>query len=753
MATTFNALDLTTCDREPIHIPGSIQPHGFLFALAEPDLLVMQASSNVTDYLGLEINQVVGAPLTKVFDQSQADHLIKVLQRAELDESPVYLRTVSSPVTGRAFYAIAHRFAGAIIVEFEPTDSGTEISFQELYSVVRKFVARLRTASTLEALAQLACNEIRRLTGFDRVLVYKFAESWNGHVIAESRTETCSSFLDLWFPASDIPQQARNLYALNRFRLIADAAYRPVPLTPAVNPATGKPLDMSFAALRSVSPVHIEYLKNMGVVSSMSLSVLVNDKRLWGLISCHHSAPRLIPFNLRTACDLLSQSFSVHVEAVEQRAEYERRIVLKSLTARLLGFMAQEEDFIAGLTRHPEELLRFAQAQGAAVLYRGHCITLGICPEEKQIWRLADWLIERGRDEVYHTDALGSAIDGEPFRERASGLLAISISKLHKSYVLWFRPEVVQTVKWSGDPHKPVESGDAESGRLSPRKSFEIWKQIVHGRSSPWELAEQEAALELRNAIIGVVLRKAEELAELSAELQRSNKELETFSYSVSHDLRAPFRHILGYAELLKQSPTAQLAANDSRYLNIIVESAKFAGLLVDNLLGFSQVGRAKLNLASVDMNSLVLEVKAELQSETQGRQIDWKIDVLPAVEGDPVMLCLVWQNLIQNALKYSRTRECTLLEIASSCTDDEFIFSVRDNGVGFESAYAEKLFGVFQRLHRAEDYEGTGIGLANVRRMIARHGGRTWAQGAINEGACFFFSIPRRIQHNAGPS
>lgn len=751
MATLYNPSDLTTCDKEPIHIPGSIQPHGFLLALAEPELTVSQTSVNISDYLGLDANQALGAPLTRLFGSSQAGSLATNIQETELNENPVYLTTVSSPVNQRSFYVLAHRFASSLILEFEPANSASAISFQDLYSAVRNLMAQLRHAATVDALAQLACDELRRLTGFDRVLVYKFAPTWDGHVIAESCEPHYSSYLDLWFPASDIPQQARSLYALNRFRLIADATYRPVPVLPALNPATRKPLDMSFAVLRSVSPVHIEYLKNMGVVSSMSLSLLVEDN-LWGLISCHHPGPRLLPYDLRNTCDLLAQSLSVHIEAAEQRAEYERRIALKSTTARLLGFMAQDEEFVHGLTGHPEELLRFAHAAGAAVLYRGQCTTVGSCPDESEIFRLADWLIEGGRREIYHSASLINEIsDGELFRERASGLLAISISKLHNSYVLWFRPEVVQTVKWSGDPRKPVELEQDGSLRLGPRKSFAAWKETVRGRSSPWLQAELEAAAELRNAIIGIVLRKAEELAELSDELQRSNKELETFSYSVSHDLRAPFRHILGYAELLKQSGTANLDPKDARYLDIIIESAGFAGLLVDSLLGFSQVGRAKLVLSSVDMHSLVLDVKNGLQNETAGRNIEWLISPLPSVQGDPLMLRLVWQNLLQNALKYTRTSDHTRIEIAARLTEEELIFSLRDNGVGFEPAYAGKLFGVFQRLHRIEDYEGTGIGLANVRRMIARHGGRTWAEGAVNQGACFYFSLPRRVQQDAG--
>jgi light-regulated signal transduction histidine kinase (bacteriophytochrome) len=239
------------------------------------------------------------------------------------------------------------------------------------------------------------------------------------------------------------------------------------------------------------------------------------------------------------------------------------------------------------------------------------------------------------------------------------------------------------------------------------------------------------------------VLRKAEELAELTEELERSNKELEAFSYSVSHDLRAPFRHIVGYTELLKESEGPRIGDKGRRYIEIILESARSAGQLVDSLLGFSRMGRANLARVEVPMANLVEEARRVLEPEIAGREIDWHLGELPQVVGDPTMLRLAWQNLLSNAIKYTRRRERAVIEVGSRPEGREEVFFVRDNGVGFDMAYAGKLFGVFQRLHRVEDFEGIGIGLANVRRIAERHGGRTWAEGTPDDGACFYFSLP----------
>jgi light-regulated signal transduction histidine kinase (bacteriophytochrome) len=229
------------------------------------------------------------------------------------------------------------------------------------------------------------------------------------------------------------------------------------------------------------------------------------------------------------------------------------------------------------------------------------------------------------------------------------------------------------------------------------------------------------------------------------------NKELEAFSYSVSHDLRAPLRHISGFAELLGQTCQPNLDDAAKRYLRIISDAAAQMGTLIDDLLVFSRMGRAEMRRVTVSMNDLVDEVVREMDHDLAGRNIAWEIGALPEVTGDRAMLKQVWVNLLSNAVKYSRHREQATIKVASRKNDhgDWEIF-VQDNGAGFDMRYAGKLFGVFQRLHQAEEFEGTGIGLANVQRIVLRHGGRVWAEGKVNEGATFYFSLPNNNKENA---
>jgi two-component system, chemotaxis family, sensor kinase Cph1 len=735
------AADLSVCSREPIHIPGRIQPHGVLLTLSEPDWTVLQASANAEMWFGPLARE--RSSLGEFIGQENLESIRPALFVPFEASGLHYLGTVTATARAGRFHAIAHRHAGVLILEFERIESGKEPSFRDLFPLLRSARNVLLGGTNAEQLSRLAAREVRELTGFDRVLVYKFDENWNGHVIAEDQRADLPSYLDLWFPASDIPEQARQLYRTHPIRLIANVNDEPVPLVPELNPISGTPLDLSCATLRAVSPVHIEYLQNMGVTASMSISIL-RDGELWGLIACHHTKPRALSFEVRTACHLLAQAFSAQLSTIERSGEFEHRMRLKLCMTRLLSSMAQERDFFEGLTRYPDDLMSFVGAEGAAVMFEGRCTLLGNAPPEDQVMSIAEWLVQEGRPEVFHTDCLADILPAaEAIRPQASGVLAISISKVHRSYLFWFRPEVVQTVKWSGDPAKAVEMNGDGSLRLHPRKSFEEWKQTVRGRSIPWKQAEIDTASELRNAIVGIVLRNAEQMAGLSAELQRSNTELEAFSYSVSHDLRAPFRHIAGFAELLREHIGESLDARGARYIDTIIESAQTAGALVDHLLSYSRIGRAKLYRSRVDMKRLVGEVIQELEIDLKDRRIEWKVRDLPAVQADGSMMRVVMTNLLSNAAKYTRGRDPAVIEVVAEARDSEVVFCVNDNGVGFDQKYVDKLFGVFQRLHKEEDYEGSGIGLANVRRIIARHGGRTWARGQAGEGATVWFSLP----------
>jgi len=726
-------LDLDHCAQEPIRIPGGIQPHGALLVVDPKTLKILQASSNAAEIVG------PGATAGNALDLASSPAFAADVRQWLESADATYLRTAT--IGDRHIQVLAHRAPQGAIVEFEEPPRTEGETIEALYPRIAHFMEEVQNLPDVSDVCAVAAREFRRITCFNRVLIYRFDPDWNGEVIAEDGDGVLPSYLGLRFPASDIPAQARELYRMNSLRIIPDANYQLVPLQPALSPVDGKPLDMSCAALRSVSPVHLEYMRNMGTLASMSVSILV-DGRLWGLASCHNADPHRLNAQSRSVCDLLGKVLSHQISARDRTAYSARRIELKQVEGELLAHLATSESLQEGLRDSPRLWLALTDATGAAVVHDSQTFLVGETPPIERIADLTRRLQRHIEQDHFVTDSLER--DWPEFRDiapQASGLLAISISQIHASYILWFRAEVTRTVEWAGDPRKPVEPG---TNRLHPRASFSIWREQVRGRSQPWGRAEIDGAHEFRNAMVNIVLRRAEERAELTGQLQRSNRELESFSYSVSHDLRAPFRHIVGYTQLLRDSETA-LSEKSQHYLDSIVEAAATAGQLVDDLLSFSHLGRTSLSFSSVDMNKLFQEVRRSLEPDYRDRQVEWQVSKLPPTWGDAALLRQALINLVSNALKYTRNRAPAIITIQGEEGAKETTYEVRDNGVGFDMTYVHKLFGVFQRLHRIEDFEGTGIGLALTKRIVERHGGWIKAHGVVDQGAAFSFVLPKR--------
>ncbi|MDB6063644.1 MAG: putative phytochrome family protein [Verrucomicrobiaceae bacterium] len=730
------------CALEPIHIPGKIQAHGFLLA-CDANFQIRYVSENVLDHINIEPSAALGESLFTLLAADQ--NKMPWLNLIDECNANTHFTQCKFKQSNTLFEVSAHWREGLLIAEFEPDfglSAGLSATAQPL--AINSFVTRLQQAHTVPAICTLAVEEMKRLTGFGRVLAYAFDENGHGNVIAEATEAGYESYLSLRFPASDIPPQARELYKLNSIRVIPDAHYQPVALFTS-DEDRDRPLDLSLSNLRSVSPVHVQYMLNMGTLASMSISILVEGK-LWGLISCHDLRPRYVSVSTRNTCELLGKILSLQVEAREGHANTLRRLELRSMVVSMLAAMADKDSVSAGLCAIPDTTLAFVQATGAAVVMAGKCHRIGAAPSEDALTALAVWLSENDKRDIFATDTLLADFPAVArLGVTVRGLLAVAISEIHPHYIMWFRPEVIKTVNWAGEPNKDRQfSNGVES--LSPRKSFSTWQQILRDQSLPWAREEIDAATALQDSVRGIVLRKAEELANMADELRHANGELEAFSYSVSHDLRAPLRHIAGYAELLNEYEGDALSERAVHYLNNIGESVRFAGTLVDELLAFSQMGRSALRLGEVNVSDLIHHIKRELAPDFANREIEWIVHPLPRVTGDGAFLHLALRNLIANAIKYSRTKEHARIEIGYRQGIDEQIIYVRDNGVGFDMKYVGKLFGVFQRLHSMEEFEGTGIGLANVRRIVERHGGRVWAEGELERGATFYFALPTVI-------
>ncbi|MGK7922083.1 MAG: GAF domain-containing protein, partial [Trichodesmium sp.] len=516
-------VDLGIQYKEQIHLSGQIQPHGVLLVLQEPELKILQASNNTLELFDIPAAELINQNLSSLFSDKQIEKLSRSLENNhQLKKvNPVEL---SFDTKDRSFLCdgIIHRSGNVLIIELEPVISKSNISFLNFYHVVREAAAKMQGAADLKSLCQIMVAEIRKITGFDRVMVYRFDSQDSGCVIAEDKIESLEPMLGLNYPSLDIPPQARRIFTVNSLRLIADVDAQPVDILPKKNSRNNEHLDLTYSVLRSVSSCHIQYLKNMGVGASMSISLLKNQK-LWGLIACHHNSSKYVPYELRTACEFLGQTMSLELAYKENNEDYDYRLELKSLKSEIIEDVSSSSNFIDALVQCQHKLLNLVSAEGVVVISGESLHLLGKTPKSIAIQELISEIKEKFDQDIFYSDSLPKLYPKfQKDKDVASGLLALSISSAQSIYILWFRPEVIRTVDWAGDPTPVTEIESNGNVKLCPRKSFELWKGIVKYTSLPWKEWEIDAALELRNAIIKIVLKQADELAKLNSALQKS---------------------------------------------------------------------------------------------------------------------------------------------------------------------------------------------------------------------------------------
>ena len=501
------ASDPVACENEPIHTPGSIQPFGVLLALDVGTLTVRHVSTNSQDIFG---NGAV--PLGSTAAEILGPAAEAALRNGLAENGLIVPRRIpgSIPGTGpQRWQGAAHCLAGMVFVELEPAIDAATTSADWLAAFVNS-VTRLSADSTVSAFAATVAREVRSLTGYDRVMVYRFDDEWNGKVIAEERRADLETFLGLHYPASDIPSQARALFLFNRLRVIPDAACEQIPLVPDCDGSTGLPLDLSRCLLRSVSPIHREYMHNMGVRASLTASLVIGD-RLWGLIACHHLTPRCPSPTEREACALVAQVASTHIAFLSEVEDRENLGLLTEALRRTGARIGATTPPIAALAKNTEDLLALVGANGAVVWRAGRGMPIGQTPPDEALPGLLDW-IKNVAAPLIATDRLSSVYsEAKSFASEASGLLVVEVSRATDEYLLWFRHEVLQTVNWGGDPHGKSDS----DGRLSPRRSFAMWKETVTHRSLPWRPAEVENATRVKNLVQAAASQSAARLEAL----------------------------------------------------------------------------------------------------------------------------------------------------------------------------------------------------------------------------------------------
>jgi len=756
---TFGNADLTNCEREQIHIPGSIQPHGALLALDPASLVILQAGGNLMLVPGVDGASPLGRCVADLLPPEQAAQLRVAAADPNSLQRPHLLFSFAR--NGKSVDAIIHASGTFILLELEPRFEGNP---EDPLSLVQEMIARVRGAKTVTAACDAIAQAVYDASGFDRVMVYRFLNDGTGSVEAEARGEGVPSYLGLRYPASDIPRQARALYLSNWIRVIPDAKYRPSPLIAAPG---ARPLDLSLSTLRSVSPIHLEYLANMGVTASMSLSLIVNNE-LWGLVACHNRSPRFPAHRRRLALELFAQMASFQLETKLESESLGSRLRQKTISEELISGLSRDTELAAGLRQFQPRLLEYIDAAGVGLWIDGHFSSFGKTPGAEEMAQLVRWLNATVTEGVFHTETLSSLYpSARAFADTASGILALSVSRTPRDYVIWFKPEVIQSVTWAGDPHKPVEPG---TERISPRKSFAEWKERVRLQSEPWSSLDVRTAQSLRVSLLEIVLEHTDHLARerergrvqqqaLMAQLDQRIAQWEQTARDLKREsdrravVEAELSQVLRRTVLDQEAERQRIARelHDSLGQYLTVMRLDLDGIGRDTAASASirqRVEKLKSLTSDVgqEVNQLAWEIRPTalddlgLQKALQQFLEEWaerstlEFDVHLALNDrrlpQPIETALyrTLQEAVRNVVKHAEARKVGVILEASA---SEVRLIIEDDGKGFVWDTAEGTI------------PSPRLGLLGIRERLALVGGLLEVETAPGSGTTLLIHVP----------
>jgi chemotaxis family two-component system sensor kinase Cph1 len=772
---------LEACASEPIHRIGTIQPHGaaLVFSAASPHG-VLQVSANMEKLTGLAVDRMLGRPLAEAVPAA-ADDILSLVETAAAQQTAFGRLTL--PGRGEGDEWLAHvYFAGSVwVLELEPIDSIDRAARADniilgLHHSALGSDVESDTPDYFRGVVDL----VRGITGYDSVMVYQFDDDWNGEVISQSREAHAPSYLGLHFPAADIPEQARRLFTINRVRIVADIDAERVPFLPPLEPTTGQPLDMTYSALRSLSPIHMDYLRNMGVQASMAISLLQNG-RLWGLIACHHMSPKKVSIAVREVTVYLSRLVSDRLSSIE--AHDRRRLAEQALRmhANVIRSLARDTTTQI-IDRLLPELQALLSATGIIMVIDGQVHRHGEVPADADLRALLDWVARQGHADMLCFDRLSEDYPPGAGLDAVAGLLAPPSTVGVNDRVIWLRQELPRTVKWAGNYEEGFVANAAGEYRLTPRKSFEIWRQIWTGRSAPWSEAEKGIAAMLSHAIPEGLANK-QRLDSAQAELRQHREHLEElvanrttdleeariaaeaasvaksyFLANMSHEIRTPLNVILGMSEILRR---VGVDANQADKLEKIDAAGHHLLDVINAVLDLSKIEAGQLALAKerVDLGKILANTHAMLLPGASGKGLALRTEmdaIDAALQGDSTRLQQALLNYAGNAVKFTPTGSITLrLKLVQQDEVSVLVrFEVEDTGPGIEAETIDRLFSAFEQADNSTSREhgGSGLGLAITRELARLMGGDAGVSSTLGKGSTFWFTARLAKDASASP-
>ncbi len=718
------------CDQEPIHIIGEVQEYGFLIGTKGSEIAFY--SENVLSLFSLKPKSVLGEKIEVLFDQLKLDiNWDNFSHNQELAIQHINFN-------GEEYTLSIHSNNGFTLYEIEKVFPHHKINkeYQAVQNILRK--------SNDENIWKILLKEIQEIIDFDRAMIYQFLYDGSGEVIEESVKDGLESYLHLHYPESDIPAQARALYLKNPVRITSHASGKTYPIL-----GTEKEkIDLTYSVTRATSPVHVQYIKNSGMEASFSTSIIINGV-LWGIVACQNAKPKHLDLQSRLLVETLTRTSANAYATFKSRETLEdyQRINLNNISLR--QNLLSEENFGKALENNIDDIMKTCGAEGMIIKINNEILTHGNVPNLSDIEKIIDWSKVNNQDfeeNIFISNTFCKDIDKELENpETVCGIIISVLGNNSSDMMIWLRKEQGQKIKWAGKPEKGIISeikNGVEIIKFSPRKSFEVWKEYVKGTSLPWKIKEIESAKWLTSIILKASHTKSSQIIDLNNQLNELNQELDSFSYTISHDLNTPLTVIKLNAQLMKRIIKPE--DNTNKYLENIVNQVDTMSDMIKNVLELSKIKKSEIELKKIEVDLLINKLAEDSKVSFDTPHTEIIIENTPEVLGDPTMVYQVFGNVIGNAIKYSSKSSNPTVKIIGEVFHNQVTYKITDNGIGIDKKDADKMFKIFSRMSNAKAFNGNGVGLNIVQHLMEKMGGAISYESESGVGTTFILKFKK---------
>ena len=762
MKLDIDKLDFDHCEDEPIHTPELIQSFGYLLALDPETAVIKIVSENIGGLFG-ECEELIGTSFLELLENKDDwDFLSESYLRAVKNDAklPLHLNFDYDHVLGnqkRFYYAVVYDSNGLMVIELEPSDKFRETydAQQHMKLYAASIAPRFELFKGLSEMADEIVTTIQQITGMDRVVLYKFNKDGSGKVIAESKVEHMDSYMNLRYPANDVPKQARELYLKNWVRLMANVDLEPSRLVPSMEESGRAPIDMTHSLLRELSPIHKQYIRNQGLQSTISMS-LVTHHNVWGMLFCHSLTPRYIAQNVRLECENLSQLFSWHLYAKEEELFINRTKKTDQFINKILDLSIEDMTIIEIFENREDEVLSILNADGFVFFTDVEQIQIGSTPKISTLKEIYYKHCHKN-SEVFHTEELSKLTGDIKSLNGCCGMLMTPMGVSSHYFTAWFRNESVDEQKWAGMP-KEKSPNASKVERLTPRSSFDVHSILIKGKSKVWDSFDIDVAMRFNRIFMGYAFEKQKELNSSIKNLKLQNKYIDDFLATLAHELRNPLASIEMAIQLSEIDNDEHRKAE---YSTTMKRQVSHMTTMINDLMDVSRITQNKVNIetALIDLRTILEEIVDTCKPLTKAK--NHKVDLILSdtacmIDGDYTRLSQVFVNLLNNAAKY--TDDGGSIQIVGKCEDRKAIIQVTDNGIGIDPLKLEDIFTLFIQVDKfhSESSSGLGIGLTLVKQLIEIHGGEISAYSeGLGKGSTFTVTLPiaQEIQNSTTPT